>query len=313
MAKFQLVALALLAAVVAALAGDGPGQDNYIERIYIAEPDGSGMKPLVDLPEYRRQGSPTWSQDGKRIAFDAWRPQLGERLHQAKIIVVNADGSDPCVLGDGAMPSFSPHANRIVYSRHGANQGVWIMSAAGPEKECFRLDANGWSADWAPDGRHIVYATDGDNAQPPNLLVYDLVEGTRRPLFDAQTARYQSFFWNFTWSPDSRRIVFKGERGDGSYEMGIVDARGAQHGLITRVEGEIMANFAWRPDDRRILFAYPRAGKSTPMQLWSIDPDTKQLAELLPGQDPLRSNTAAAFSPDGRKIAMVSGPRKQQK
>jgi TolB protein len=307
MARISLVTALLLATMLPA-GGQAPaGGEDYLERIFLAEPDGFGMKPLVDLPEFKRQGSPTWSHDGKLIAFDAWRPQLGERLADAKVIIVNADGSNPRVLGDGAMPSFSPRSQRIACSRYGANQGVWLMSTAQPDKDCVLLDRDGWGADWSPDGRRIVYALDDETSA--NLVVYDLVEGTRQALFDAQTARYRSVFWNFTWSPDSRRIVFKGQRKDDTVEMGIVDARGAQHGLSARFEGNVMSNFAWRPDGKRVLFTYPRAGRGTPMQQYAIDPDSNDPPQLLPGQDPARSNTAAAYSPDGKRLALVCSPR----
>jgi Tol biopolymer transport system component len=288
---------------------DAPAdKDDYVARIYLANPDASGIKPLVDVTEYKAQGSPAWSQDGKWIAFDAWRPQLGETLSDAKIIVVNADGTNPRVLGDGCLPSFSPRASRIAYSRYGANHGVWVTSIAEPEASLL-LDNQGWGARWSPDGQRIVYTTYAGAAGPANLVIYDLVEGTREPLFDAAAAaRYQSFTWNFKWSPDGRKIVFRGERAGGKVEMDIVDARGAKHGLVTRFEGNITWNFAYRPDGRRILLSYANGGPASPTQLYAVDPDTNDPPERLPGQDPGRSNSAGAFSPDGKRMVFVSKP-----
>ena len=192
-------------------------------RIYIGQPDGSGMKPLLELPDYTMQGSPTWSQDGTLIAFDAWRPKLGETSNDSKIIVVNADGTNPRVLGDGAMPSFSPRHNRITYSRYTPNYGVWVMSSEGPEKELVLLDEEGWGADWSPDGKQIAYTV---FAEPANLVVFDLVEGEKVKLFEEGKSPYSSFFWNFAWSPDGRHIAFKGQRTDGGKsEVAIIDAR----------------------------------------------------------------------------------------
>ncbi len=305
---------ALLFAAPRIDAADAPAdKGDYGSRIYLANADGSGMKPLLDLPEYREQGSPAWSHDGKLIAFDAWRTQMGERLDAAKVILVNADGTNPRVLGDGAMPSFSPRGNRIAYSRYNANNGVWVMSVAEPDASLL-LDNQGWGACWSPDGQRIAYATwPGPRGQPANLVVYDLVEGTREQLFDAANARYRSFSWNFKWSPDGRRIVFRGERNDGKVEMGIVDARGAKHGLVTRFEANVSANFAFRPDGRQILFSYQKAGAGPVGQLYAVDPDTKDPPERLPGQDPTRSNSGGAFSPDGKRLAMVSKPPAKKK
>src|SRR5690349_7623954 len=111
-ARMQLAAAASLSCAVlailvriAAQEPAPPANDELDTRIFLCQPDGSGMKPLVEMSDYRMQGSPTWSQDGKLIAFDAWRPALGEKNTESKIIVVNANGSEPKILGDGAMPS----------------------------------------------------------------------------------------------------------------------------------------------------------------------------------------------------------------
>jgi TolB protein len=286
----------------AAPAAATPEQDNVI---YVCKPDGSDMKPFVDLPDYRAQGSPTWSQDGKLVAFDAWRPKLGERNSDSKVVVCKADGSNPRILGDGAMPSFSPRHNRIAFSRYSPNYGVWVMSSEGPDKELALLDETGWSAEWSPDGKQIVYAASTGNAA--NLMVFDLVEGIKIPLFDEGQSPYSSFFWNFSWSPDGKWIVFRGQRTDGGkFEVGLVDARGAKQGLVTRLEGDTSANYAWTPDSKQFLIGQRTADRGNRLQLYLLAAATKDPPELLAGQDPERANASGAFSPDGKQLLIVS-------
>jgi Tol biopolymer transport system component len=237
---------------------------------------------------------------------------LGENLADSKVVVVNVDGTNPQVLGDGCMPNFSPRAQRIVYSRYGQNQGVWGMNVA--DQEAFLIDKDGWGAQWSPDGKRIVYSTNGPGA--PNLIVTDIVEGTRERLFDAATSNYRSYTWNSKWSPDGRKIVFRGERSDGQVEVGIVDASGAKNGLVTRFVGKVSSNFAWRPDGKRLLFSYPKTADD-PIQVYSVDPDKNDPPERLPGLDSTRSITVGSFSPDGKKIAIVCAkptqPKKDEK
>jgi len=175
-------------------------EEEFQTRLFVAESDGAKMKPLTDLSDYQAQGSPCWSRDSKFIAFDAWKPQEGEGLSESKIIVVNADGSRPRVVGPGAMPCFSPVGHRIAFSRPKAG-GVWVMSSDRPDDELFLIDAQGWGADWSPDGK-LAYAVHA--AGKANLAVKDFVEGRVDLLFDKQKSPYRRIFWNMAWSPDGK-------------------------------------------------------------------------------------------------------------
>src|SRR6478609_5331823 len=93
----QAVICGLLMICVAAAGGQEKkakqANDDGEARIFIGQPDGSEMKPLVDLGEYRFQSAPVWSADGTKVAFHSYRPGRGEKDADAKIVVVNADGS----------------------------------------------------------------------------------------------------------------------------------------------------------------------------------------------------------------------------
>lgn len=269
-------------------------------QIHVGNPDGSGMKQLTDLPEYASQGSPTFSQDGKWIAFDAWRSQKGERGSTSQIVIVDAEGKDPKVLIDGAMPSFSPQARRIAFSRYSPDRGVWIMSRKGPDEELLLIDERGWSIDWSPNGRKLAYATYGRGGA--NFVVVDIIEGDKTLLFDENDSPYKALHWNFIWSPDSKRIVFKGCRQDDSYEVGIVDARGAKHGLVSRVKEKVFERFAWHPDGRRIVFGKYVAEKKRHVTFF-VDPDDDEAPQLLPGLQKGWHYYDVAYSADGKRLA----------
>jgi TolB protein len=279
-------------------------------RIFLANIDGSDMKSLADLPHYTIQGSPTWSADGKRIAFDACR--TGESTDRTQIVLVNADGTNPRILSDGAMPSFSPKGHRIAFSRYGENRGVWVMSSEGPQKELVLLDEEGWSADWSPDGTRIAYSK--RTAGGDNLVIFDLIEGTSTTLFKEGAEPYTTVYWNLLWSPDSRQIVFRGTRSNDQIEVAIVDARGSEYGLRTVLlekGNRITNNFAWSPDGTRLLVSFVCPERQNRPQLYATNPrlpdnGQPQRFELLAGQNPDLINTGMAFSPDGKRLAICS-------
>lgn len=272
-------------------------------RVFIGEPDGSNMKPLLNLPEYDIQGMPNWSSDGKRIVLEAWRSSLKETNDDSKVVVVNADGSQPRILGDGGMPTFSPRGDRIVFRRAGANKGIWVMSSEGPEKELLSIAPEGWNPRWSPVDERVVYITYGENQ---NLVVFDLAEKKRTPLFEQNQCPYSSFLWNVAWSPDGKKIAFKGRRhSDEKWELGIVDARGAAQGLVTRLPTEVW-NITWCGECNRIFFGMWTPARGGGVQLFSLNPDNKEPPRTLSGLDPARRNSLALHSPDGKKLLMVS-------
>jgi Tol biopolymer transport system component len=272
-------------------------------RVFIGESDGSNMKPLLDLPEYDIQGMPSWSSDGNRIALEAWRSSLKEIHDDSKIVVVNADGSHPRILGDGGVPSFSPRGDRIVFRRVDPNKGIWVMSSEGPEKELLSIAPDGWNPRWSPVDQRVAYITYGAN---PNLVVFDLVEKKRTPLFEQSQCPYSSFLWNVAWSPDGTKIAFKGMRvTDGKWELGIIDARGAAQGLVTRLSAEVWG-ITWCGDCNRLFFGMWTPARGGGVQLFSLNPNNKEPPRAVTGLDPGRRNGSALHSRDGKKLIMVS-------
>jgi Ca2+-binding EF-hand superfamily protein len=140
-------------------------KEEYSTRLFIADSDGSNMKQLTDLPGFQKQGSPAWSQDGKYIAFDGWK--AGQGFGGSQIVVVQADGRNPRVLGPGAMPCFSPGGQRIAFSKPGS--GTWIMSSQGPDEELVQLDPQGWGTDWSPQRQDRLCAHHRRRRQPRRL------------------------------------------------------------------------------------------------------------------------------------------------
>jgi Tol biopolymer transport system component len=266
-------------------------------QLFIADNDGSNMKPLEVLPEYGYQGSPKWSPDGKRIAFNVWKH--GEDFKSGKIALVDADGGNPRVLIDGLMPSFSPRGDRLAFSRPGSDYGVWVMNTEGPAKDLLRIDESGWGTDWSPDDK-LAYSI--GTAGGANLAVFDLADKRRQLLFDEQQAPYKNLFWSMAWSPDGRRIAFKGLTTNGKYELGVVDARGEKLGLSHRFAGEVMASFAWSPDGSRVLFCTACPQRAYRSQMYLLDPDSDDPPQLLAGQDPRLHYVDVAWSADGKKI-----------
>ena len=154
--------------------------------------DGSQERKVIEVDGFASHGTPRWSHDGQRLAFDAHRAN-GEH----RCFIVSLDGSGLKEMGDYCMPDWSPDDKQLVtqYDGEDRERGVWIENVDGQGAE--RL-TDGGSPRWSPDGTTIAF-TDGQS-----LRVYDTISGEDRRLVDESYADRPA---GFDWSHDGKFIA----------------------------------------------------------------------------------------------------------
>lgn len=134
--------------------------------------------------------SPTFSPDGRRIAFNS------DRLGRPHIFIVPTAGGEPTLLSPylldqgqhNVAPDWSPTGDRIAY--HAWVDNVPQIVVIHPEGTGFqRLTWDGRNEDpsWAPDGRHLVYAS--DRGGRPALWILDTLTGRSRIVIEGAGVR----------------------------------------------------------------------------------------------------------------------------
>jgi Tol biopolymer transport system component len=104
-------------------------------------------------------GSPSWSPDGKQIAFDA---HIGS---YSKIYVASSDSKMPRLLTDGIIPVWSPDGRWIYYtSDRDGSQTVRRVPASGGESQQI-TSGGGFSVKISPDGKYVYYLKDRVNGE----------------------------------------------------------------------------------------------------------------------------------------------------
>ena len=196
---------------------DRHGSPNY--EIYVMDADGGNPQNLTNDPSGDLY--PSWSPDGKQIAF------VSERDGNFEIYVMDADGGNPQNLTNNPLndrdPSWSPDGERIVFSArregHVENElvltsEIYVMDAdGGNPRRLTENRKNEWYPVWSPDGNRIAFSADrkGD-LQNFEIYVMDADGGNEQKLTENRVHdRHPS------WSPDGNRIVFASEK-DGNWE-----------------------------------------------------------------------------------------------
>lgn len=263
-------------------------------EIHVQFADGKTLK--IAIPDYPEIYSPEISPDGKWVAVDGWK--RGQSNVAAHLLIASVDTDEVRDLGIGCIPQWSADGKKIAYSRYG--RGVFIRNFEGEADEV-SIDPRGWAIEFSPDGKQTAFVKGGNN-----FVIHDVATNEKRSVFADGQSPYNYIEHNFTWSPDSKRICFKGHRPNGVVDVGIVNTTGGDPNLRVLCDAkDVSSDFSWLPDGKRLMFARHPAG-ATRTQIFEIDPDGDKPSVRYPKQPQDRNNICVSWSRDGKTFVYLS-------
>ena len=204
----------------------------------------------------RKDHSPAFSPNGKKIAFSSTRDKSDADGNTEDVYVMNTDGSEVTRLTDTEdyvrqyEVSWSPDGARLLLERRSSSRSdIGILNA----------DGSGWSSpfpptpfidegspDWSPSGEKIVFTRDTED--PDRYTTRDVwkvnPDGSGLKQLTNTPNVYESYP---DWSPDGRRIAF-GRIGD-LFTMRASD--GSDLKRLTNTPGYSERSPDWRVKPRR--------------------------------------------------------------
>jgi hypothetical protein len=162
--------------------GKDPASD-----IYVAEIDGTHARRITHSGRHDTQ--PSWSPDGKRIAFISIPAGTsGNYLLQ----MIRADGSDLKTLisnvTETQFPTWSPDGKSIAYqSRNGLHQQIAVVSSAGGPSQWLPATSGGVQPAWSVRGRLAFVTPDGmiSTTDSTGARAREIVRGGAMPAWSA--------------------------------------------------------------------------------------------------------------------------------
>ena len=278
------------------------------DQLYLAEADGSGARQLTQsvaglssLDGWTFKW-PTYSPDGRRVAFAGYRTQAGELLSGAVLSADVGRGAAAVLLeSEELAPIYLYWApdNRHLTAllQQGDTLELHLLDAVGSEQPRRLLAGQPLYWSWAPDGSNLAVHVGGDARSNDAAwvgLLHVRGDGTQEERFADAPGNFRAP----AWSPDGRKLAYVG-LGGGTSILTIRDASG-QLARIASSTTELA--FSWSPKSDWLAFA-----SASPEA-----PGTYQGVEIVraDGTQRLRLSqdgvVAFYWSPDGHRLALVS-------
>jgi TolB protein len=269
----------------------GPGGDlSSHSQVFTITPRGHGLTKLTHVARDHAAGSPDWSRDGRRIAYQS------NQSGSFEIWVMNANGSGKTRLThesgfEDFQPSWSPNGKKILFSHCGEPFGfgfiaycdIEVINADGTGAKTL-LSSGHWMnvrPEYSPNGKRIVFSSDRGGLQSAVWVMKADGSSPKR-----LTAPRVQGSWP-DWSPSGRRILFRGVR-HGAGNVFTVRPNGRGLRIVTRfslaLDGDLPS---YSPNGKRIVFlcfgcdrrrGFPSTG------FWTMRADGSRLDRVVTGK-----------------------------
>jgi len=313
--KRALYAVALLGAVILSAVGSWI----YKRRETPAAPPQRTLTRITF--DEGLQNEPTWSPDGRYIAYSS------DRGGKFDIWVQQVSGGDPIQITKGPghhwQPDWSPDGNYIAYRSEEGDGGIYVIPALGGAGLERKIAPFGYYPQWSPNSLQVLFQTHFTAPGAWNRFYIAQLDGSApREVLAEFIAQNKLPVASAAWHPDGKRVtVWVGDYSPSPtfWTVPIAGGPGIKLEIAPAVQrklAEVTGNgesgeqlgdysFAWSPSGDAVYF---ERGFRGARNIWkmTVDPETQRatgIDRLTTGQGP---DAGLAVSNNGRRLAFTA-------
>jgi TolB protein len=237
-----------------------------VKEIYVADYDGANPRRITINRALNI--TPSWSPDGRSIAYTSYRTGIADIL--ISNIFAGTMESPTKGVGQNFLPVFSPDGTKLAFmSNRDGNNEIYVMNRDGSDvRRLTNNPAIDVTPTWSPTGTQIAFTS--ERTGTPQIYVIGADGAGLRKISS------ESYADRATWSPAPyNEIAFTARTGPG-FDIKIQSIATGETRQITFGEGSNESP-AWSPNGRHLAFVSTRAGRS---QVFTVDRDGKNLRQL---------------------------------
>jgi Tol biopolymer transport system component/DNA-binding winged helix-turn-helix (wHTH) protein len=312
--QFRVVAVVLVLTTLAAV-----GYAIRTSRTPPAEPSSPTHQIWQLTFSSGLQDEPSWSPDGRMVAFSS------DRSGNLDIWIQAVDGGNPVQVTTSPahdwQPDWSTDGRRLVFRSERGGGGLYVVPILGGAEQ--QIATFGYHARWAPDGTQILFQRSNFQGRvlgAKELYTVALDARTPRKMLSAFLNEFGSF--RTAWHPDSKRISVWGNH----LKEGLTFWTAPLDGSTAPVKSELAPvvrdrfkkasvrfadaddlplSFLWSPSGDALYFEGNSRGVRN---IWKVEVEASTLQWRL-GPERLTTgadvNAGISLSRDGQKLAFA--------